>query len=69
MNIGLVYFILALLVLVICGLLKLRLVLKRLNCNHRYELFKHCTLDNNGCLVQSGTYVCTLCGKETTNLK
>lgn len=69
MNIGLIHFILALLVLSIYGLLRLGLALKRLKCRHTYKLSKHYTLDENGCLVESGTYICTLCGKETTNLK
>lgn len=69
MNIGLVYFILVSLVLTICGLLKLRLGLKRLGCRHRYHLVGQYVLDENGCLIQSNTYVCLLCGKETTKLK
>ena len=69
MNIGLLYFILVSLVLTICGLLKLRLALKRLGCRHRYNLVGQYVLDENGCLIQVSTYVCSLCGKETTKLK
>lgn len=69
MNIGLVYFILVSLVLTICSLLKLCLALKRLECRHRYHLSGQYVLDENGCLIQGNTYVCSLCGKETTKLK
>ena len=69
MNIGLVYFIFVLLILTICGLLKFGLALKRLGCRHKYKLVRQYVLDENGCLIQDNTYVCSLCGKEATKLK